>query len=370
MMGESGIRVSALGESASREYHRTVLKRVPKADKRSSGEERYWDRLKHPVYVTHPAAVTSVDFSPVAPHSFAATASATVVMYEARSATEKKRIARFKDIAYSGRYRADGKLLAAGGESGMVQVFELASRAILRQYKRSTGGHTKGVQAVAWGPLQDGAASTLASGSDDTTVKIWDLAEQEKPVCTFEGHSDYVRSLSSVSSKVWASGSYDHSVTCWDERTGGAVMEMDHGHPVEALISYANGAVVVSAGGQWVKVWDVSGGGKLLHAFSNHQKAVTSLCFDGTSGRLLSGSLDGFVKMYDVQSYNVTYSLKMSAPVMSVGMSPDNKCLAVGLADGTLAIRHRPESRRAAAEEASCSSWELRISHAWKERST
>ena len=52
----------------------------------------------------------------------------------------------------------------------MVQVFELASRAILRQYKRSTGGHTKGVQAVAWGPLQDGAASTLASGSDDTTV--------------------------------------------------------------------------------------------------------------------------------------------------------------------------------------------------------
>lgn len=121
-------------------------------------------------------------------------------------------------------------------------------------------------------------------------------------------------------------------------------MKLNHEHPIEALVSYHNGAVLVSAGGQWIKVWDVTAGGKLLHAFSNHQKAITSLCFDGTSGRLISGALDGFVKIYDVQSYEVTYSIKMPGPVMSVGVAPDNKCLAIGMADGTLAIRHRPDS--------------------------
>ena len=87
--------------------------------------------------------------------------------------------------------------------------------------------------------------------------------------------------------------------------------------------------------------------GKLLHSFSNHQKAITCLAYDGTSSRLISGSLDGFVKMYNVQNYEVVYSLKMSAPVMSVAMAPDNKCLAIGLADGTLAVRHRREARNA-----------------------
>eukprot|EP00658_Telonema_sp_P-2_P013680 TRINITY_DN15183_c0_g1_i2.p1 TRINITY_DN15183_c0_g1~~TRINITY_DN15183_c0_g1_i2.p1 ORF type:complete len:530 (-),score=100.77 TRINITY_DN15183_c0_g1_i2:220-1809(-) len=333
-------------EPASRPFHKLAPKRIPKPSKSHGDETRYWSRLKHPVYARHTAAVTHVAFNPVAPHTLAATASTAVVLYQPRSSEEKKRISRFKEHAYSGVFRADGMLLAAGSESGMVQVFELGSRAILRQYRAKNGGHAKAVQAVAWAPMQDRTPSTLATGSDDSTVRLWDITEQDKPTSIFEGHTDYVRSVTALSSShLFSSGSYDHSVRCWDSRTGGSVMEMDHGHPVEALVSYHNGAVIVSAGGQWIKVWDVSGGGKLLHSFSNHQKAITSLCFDGTSGRLLSGSLDSFVKIYDVQSYNVTYSLKMSAPVMSVAMAPDNKCLAVGLADGTLAIRHRPESR-------------------------
>ena len=67
-------------------------------------------------------------------------------------------------------WAADGKLLAAGGQSGMIQVFELSSRAILRQYKKNTGGHTKAVQSVAWGAPQGGMSSHLVSGSDDNSV--------------------------------------------------------------------------------------------------------------------------------------------------------------------------------------------------------
>ena len=57
----------------------------------------------------------------------------------------------------------------------MVQIFELQTRAILRQYKKNTGGHTKAVQAVAWGGSINGQATTLGSASDDNLVKLWDL---------------------------------------------------------------------------------------------------------------------------------------------------------------------------------------------------
>ena len=70
-----------------------------------------------------------------------------------------------------------------------------------------------------------------------------------------------------------------------------------------------------------MKVWDVLSGGNLVHTLSNHQKTITSLAFNGSNTRILSGSLDQQVKIYDVESYKVTHSVKYSAPILSVAIS-------------------------------------------------
>ena len=70
-----------------------------------------------------------------------------VQIYSSTSHQVIKSISRFTEAAYSGCFRGDGKLLAAGGHDGTIKVFEVKSRAILRQFK----GHTKYVQeARAW----------------------------------------------------------------------------------------------------------------------------------------------------------------------------------------------------------------------------
>lgn len=43
-------------------------------------------------------------------------------MYSAQSRQVVRTFSRFKDTAYSGVLRADGRLLAAGGQDGVVQV--------------------------------------------------------------------------------------------------------------------------------------------------------------------------------------------------------------------------------------------------------
>lgn len=61
----------------------------------------------------------------------------------------------------------------------------------------------------------------------------------------------------------------------------------------------------MTAGGPQVCVWDLLGGGRLLHKLTHHQKTVTCLCMSPTAGpaaavaapRLLTGSLDGHVKV-------------------------------------------------------------------------
>lgn len=64
-----------------------------------------------------------------------------------------------------------------------------------------------------------------------------------------------------------------------------------------------------------------SGSIKPIARLQNHQKAVTTLRFDGTKSRLLSGSIDHNIKVYDLQTFSVTHTFKNHAPVLSFDIS-------------------------------------------------
>lgn len=63
------------------------------------------------------------------------TSSTRVLIYAPKTGKVVKTITRFKDAARSGEFRKDGKLVVAGGDDGVVQVFDVNSRAILRTMK-------------------------------------------------------------------------------------------------------------------------------------------------------------------------------------------------------------------------------------------
>lgn len=90
----------------------------------------------------------------------------------------------------------------------------------------------------------------------------------------------------------------------------------------------------------------VHSGGKLLRRLSNFQKTVSCVRMSPLAGpdsaaapRMLAGSLDGHVKVFELNDFKVTSASKYPAPVLSMGFSPDCSLLAVGMADGTLSVR-------------------------------
>ncbi|NWJ95119.1 MAG: hypothetical protein HXX20_04985, partial [Chloroflexi bacterium] len=77
-------------------------------------------------------------------------------------------------------------------------------------------GHSDTVISVAYSP--DG--KTLASGSDDNSIKLWETSTG-KLLNTLTGHSSYVWSVAySPDGKTLASGSYDKSIKVWEVSTG------------------------------------------------------------------------------------------------------------------------------------------------------
>lgn len=94
-----------------------------------------------------------------------------------------------------------------------------------------------------------------------------------------------------------------------------------------------------SSGGPCVKIWDVKRG-VMVHTLSNHVKTVTSLCLDGSETRLVSGSLDGHVKVYGLDGFKVVFSFKYPAGVMSLAAAGEKK-FVVGMVSGLLSIRQR-----------------------------
>ena len=321
-------------------YRPVALKVLPRKREHETNEARYWKKFRNPTTQQEAAPVTNISFCPIAPYNIAVTSSTRIKLYSARTNMQLKAFSRFRDVAYSGNFRSDGKLICAGGEDPIVKVFDVGSRAVLRSFK----GHTGAVRVAKW----SSSNTRILSGSDDKTLRLWDLPGQEKDsLLTIKGHTDYIRSASSdlsMSGEIWATGSYDHTVKLWDMRGASsqkAMMTCQHDQPVEACLVMPGGSLMLSAAGNTISVWDLISGGKLLHSFSNHQKTITSLCLDHSQSRILSASLDGHVKIYDVASHQVTHGMKYQTPVLSLAVGPNNMNLVTGGTDGSLCVRTR-----------------------------
>ncbi|XP_033120672.1 U3 small nucleolar RNA-associated protein 15 homolog [Anneissia japonica] len=318
------------------EFKKTTNLRFPRGGKNVTKEQEYWKDFEFPVTVKDYAGITHINFSPLVPYQFVTSSSTRVQIYNPLTSKVDKTISRFKDVVYSGILRDDGKLLVAGGAEALVRIFDVSCRAILRTFK----GHEKPIQVTKF--LADN--THIMSCSDDQTVRCWDIPS-ETEVVKFDDHSDYVRCgcINPASKDVIVSGSYDHTVKLFDLRSKSSILSVDHGQPVESVLMFPGGGIFLSAGGNYVKVWDALAGGRLLATISDHHKTITCMCFSAKYDRLLTGSLDRHVKVHDVTTYKTVAGVTFSSPILSVGISADDQTLAVGMADGLLSIKHRKQ---------------------------
>ena len=154
-------------------------------------------------------------------------------------------------------FAPDGRSLASGSWDQTVRLWDLASGKEVRRLE----GHTGNVDSVAFAP--DGRS--LASGSWDKTVRLWDLAS-DKEQRRFEGHTDTVASVAfPPDGRSLASGSWDNTIRLWDLASGKELRRLE-GHTERARsVAFApNGRSLASGSDDaTIRLWDLASGKEL-----------------------------------------------------------------------------------------------------------
>lgn len=190
--------------------------------------------------------------------------------------------------------------LASGSDDTTIKVWDWE----LGELERTIKGHTKAVLDVDYGGPRGG--TLLASCSSDLTIKLWDPSDEYKNIRTLPGHDHSVSAVrfipsgaagSPSSGNLLVSASRDKTLRIWDVTTGYCVKTLQgHLDWVRDVAASADGRFLFSAGNDQIpRLWDASSG-ETRASFLGHEHVVECVAFAPTTSYPHLSGLAGLKK--------------------------------------------------------------------------
>ncbi|MEZ4668388.1 MAG: TIR domain-containing protein [Anaerolineae bacterium] len=230
------------------------------------------------------------------------------------------------------------KLLATGSDDQTVRIWDLQGNqlAILE-------GHTSPITRVRWSP--DG--TLIATASADGNAMIWSISSdyqtqaQATLLHLLSGHTNRINMVDwSPDGKRLVTASNDTTAIIWDVESGGPIFTLrGHLQAVNSAYWSPDGTrIVTGSNDATAKVWDPTTG-KLLMDGKGHRLAVLRAVWSPDGTQIASASADNMVIVWDVVSGTERYTLTGHiGRVTRLEWSGTGDRIATASADGTAKI--------------------------------
>ncbi|HUS13407.1 MAG TPA: ABC transporter permease, partial [Chloroflexia bacterium] len=203
---------------------------------------------------------------------------------------------------------------------------------------RKMEGHTRPVAAVAVAP---GNSGVMASGSEDHSARLWQMADGA-PLATLATGTAPVSTLAfAPDGGMLATAGEDHHIRLWRRADGVLLRTLEDVGATVASVAFAPDGQTLAAGlldgtvHRWhAPAWDASPPIKA-------GRAVWSVAFTPDSQILASGGDDRVVRLWRLADAQLLRTLDgPTRPVVSVAVAPDGATVAAGATDGTVRFWH------------------------------
>ncbi|KAI0446385.1 vegetative incompatibility protein HET-E-1 [Xylaria telfairii] len=215
----------------------------------------------------------------------------------------------------------DGSWLASGSNDKTIKMWDVLGGICTQTFE----GHEGGVNSIAISP----DSRWLASGSEDKTIKIWDVA---KGVCTqmFEGHKGGVDSIAISPDGSWlASGSRDKTVKIWDVARATCTQTLEvRPNWVYSIAISPDGRWLVLALSEDINIWDITTG--VCHRTMTTSHSVRSIAISPDSRWVASSKLNA-VQIWDLVTGACKKTIMVLGYAFNIAISPDSCWLALGV---------------------------------------